>query len=375
MKRYILSFLLPLFGLTFAFAQAQVMFRILPSEQSDLSDQVNKNLTTKLKTAMTRNNAAAASELDVFVIEPTITVTNMESSSGTMQTITMCQGELTLVAKNTIDGAEYHSVTIPLKGTVVGDNEKAMIDMIANLKPTDSSFTKFVRIAREKIQEHYANNCAAIVSKAQVLYNAGEYKLCACYLFAISESLPCYEQASELLTLALAASKAPSAPQVIVKEVPVEVEKVVVKEVPVEVVKEVPVPTPAATPAPTPAPSSEWDVSISNDKISFKIDYVKGDWSHQYIEIGYTVVNNLDERTHLAIETDACITEGGDDVSRNFVEGGNRYINSPAGVTLKQKFYIKNLKVKETGYQILKFTFGQYGDRTNVVVKNLKINW
>ena len=68
--RQIASTLIALLVATTTFAQAEIMFRVLPSTQDNLSEDANRNLTTKIKTALTRCNAAAAGSFDVFVVVP-----------------------------------------------------------------------------------------------------------------------------------------------------------------------------------------------------------------------------------------------------------------------------------------------------------------
>lgn len=371
MKKTILSLMLSVVTMT-TFAQAKVMFRVQAPDSPEISEQVAKNLTTKIRTAMTRNSAAAAGDMDVFVIEPTITITDMDSSSGTMQTITACYGELTLVAMNQCDGAEYHSVTIPVKGTVVGDKEKAMLDMIANIRPVDPAFTKFVRIAREKIQTHYSNNCAAIVTKAQTLFDSGEYETCVSYLSAISEVLPCYDQASAIL---VEANKRINGEPVVIEK---EVEKVIVKEVPVEkvVVKEVPVPVQAPKPAAPKPVGMDYEISMSNSDINFVIESIDTDWPAKSIYINAKVTNNRSDREQMQFHFAKIFTADGDNISNCAVtQKGNHlsYPNrdTPKDFALKHTFAISKLEKKVPEFAILEINIGS----TVVTIKNMKVKW
>ncbi|MBQ0057033.1 MAG: hypothetical protein KBT20_05180 [Bacteroidales bacterium] len=376
MKKIFSTLLLCLGLYASANAQAVVMFQALPSTQEDLSAQANKNLTTKLTAAMTRNSAAAGGNACVFGIEPIVTVTNMEASQGTMQTVTLCQGELTLVAKNIVDGAQYHSVTIPLKGTVTGGEDKAMLEMIANIKPTDSQFTKFVRVAREKIQDYYANNCAAIMSKAQMLYDGAEYELCAAYLAAISEALPCFDQASQLLTLCL--QNMGKDPQIVeverVVEKPVIVEKVIEKPVVVEVPVEVPAPAPTPAPAPAAKPAKA-QIVVSNGEIEFDIISVKGSWKNGRVEINTVFTNELDNRDGLYIAAKTCIDNNGADISSKFYTREDSkysyYTSAPFGVERKHTFYILRQKEKTPRFDYLDLEIGD----TKVVIRDMFVDW
>lgn len=102
--------------------------------------------------------------------------------------------------------------------------------MIMGIRATDPIYTRFIRIARQKIQDYYAVNCATILQKAQSLYSLKRYEEALSYLSAISESVPCYEQAS-VLQAELAQYVPGTQPDTViiekVIEKPVEVEKIV----------------------------------------------------------------------------------------------------------------------------------------------------
>lgn len=360
--RQIASTLIALLVATTTFAQAEIMFRVLPSTQDNLSEDANRNLTTKIKTALTRCNAAAAGSFDVFVVEPTLTITGQEQSQGLMQTVNLCQGELTLIAKNAVDGSEYHSATIRTQAASTGSSETALLDMIKNIKPTDTSFSKFVRQAREKIEEHYARNCAAKVTYAQTLYDAGQYKLCVLYLNAISPVMPCYEQADELRKLAL--EKLNQDPIVIEKEVIIEkeVEKPVIieKEVVREVVVEKPVPTPF-----------NYNLTVSNNRFTIKIVSVKGVEINQRIEIEYLYTNNVKDRSSEWRYCNQCIDSQGNDLTEYFTLEGSAHFNCPYGIETKGVMHVKYV---DEHIPSLKYVSFRLGD-TKVELRDAPVDW
>ena len=71
-------------------------------------------------------------DYNVFVIEPVITVLDKQSTSGLMRNTTLVKGELTLVAKNRIDGSMYHSAVVSVSGQAAegADPYKAMISAL-----------------------------------------------------------------------------------------------------------------------------------------------------------------------------------------------------------------------------------------------------
>ena len=207
-----------------------INFSVQPlSGESELSAASQEMLQNKLRQIITRNSAGAANDYNVFVIEPVITVLDKQSTSGLMRNTTLVKGELTLVAKNRIDGSMYHSAVVSVSGQAAegADPYKAMISA---LRTTDPVYTRFIRIARQKIQDYYAANCATILQKAQSLYNLKKYPEALSYLSAVSESVPCYEQASVLQTELAQYVPDVQPDTVIIQKViekPVEVEKIV----------------------------------------------------------------------------------------------------------------------------------------------------
>lgn len=142
-----------------------VNFSVQPlSEGSELSAASQEMLQNKLKQIITRNSAGAANDYNVFVIEPLIMVVDKQSTSGLMRNTTLVKGELTLVAKNKVDGSMYHSAVVAVSGQAAegADPYKAMI---MGIRATDPIYTRFIRIARQKIQDYYAVNCATILQK------------------------------------------------------------------------------------------------------------------------------------------------------------------------------------------------------------------
>ena len=135
----------------------------------------------------------------MFAIEPTISVEKIISTKdGVVLDVPIAQGELVLIAKNIIDGAEYYSTSIELEGESLGSKDKAMKSMIKGIKVTDPAYKQFINTARKKIEEYYSTNCAFILQKAKALYNQQRYKEAISYLSAATANIPCYDQAYAL---------------------------------------------------------------------------------------------------------------------------------------------------------------------------------
>ena len=331
-------------------AQGNLQFNINRSAQKDISEKVVNALDLKLKQIMNRNSAAAADAYNVFAIDPSIELTDIVSTEGMVQNVSVAKGNLTLIAKNKIDGAMYYTMTIPVKGDAFGDKEKALLKMISNIKVTDPAFTRFIRLSRQKIEEYYDANCSVILQKAKSLSDQGKYKEAMSYLSAISPSLPCYQQSSEL-EKEISANIPVEVPHdtVVVEK---EVEKIVEKEV--EKIVEKP----------------DCQISISTQDFTFKVIECVGDMTQRRITIKAAITNvTTGNIKNLWVRMLSAYT--GEGVQLNELSCENYYQDFPSKITVPRNFYITKIDSK---INKLSFVDLKLGD-TVVEIRNLPVRW
>lgn len=357
--------------------QAQtVQFNIDPlPDDTEVSAGAAKLLETRLKQILTRNSAGAAQEQNVFAIRPELSILEKKTTAGLIENVTLVKGELTLVAINRIDGCLYHSVSIPLSGQakVTDDPYKAMIQ---GIKSTDPQFSRFIRVAREKIDTYYAENCGVIMQKAQSLYKMKKYKEARSYLSAISEAIPCFDMASELL--AQIPEENPEPDVVIVErmvEKPVIVEKPVVQRDTVVVDKTVVqrdtvvVAKPVIVEKPTPEePKPEYSITISEPFLEFKVLSCTGNMSQKRITIDAELSRTGDGSYDTFFEFQRAYNQDGESAGK--VQGGF-YRDFPPNLKIKQKFYIT-----ETDNTVTLLTLAGLRIRNVIVeIRNLPVKW
>lgn len=199
LERSLLLFVILLSG---AFPMSgQDNFAVMPVEvEGDISEEAAKVIYRKTEQIMTRNSAAAAGTADVFAVQAKLTVTGESESSGMVRNISSLTGELTLVALNKIDGAKYYSVTVPLQAASKGSGKSAAVLALANsIKATDPVYTRFVRVAREKVEEYYSEHCQEVLGTAKSLAHSGQYAFAMTYLTGMPSSAPCHDEALEII--------------------------------------------------------------------------------------------------------------------------------------------------------------------------------
>ena len=372
MKKILLSMMLGVFSITGS-AQGNLQFTINRSAQKDISETVVNALDLKLKQVMNRNSAAAADAYNVFAIDPSIELTDIVSTEGMVQNVSVAKGNLTLIAKNKIDGAMYYQMTIPVKGDAFGNNEKALLKMISNIKVTDPAFTRFIRISRQKIEEYYDANCSIILQKAKSLSDQGKYKEAMSYLSAISPSLPCYQQSYEL-EKEISANIPPEVQHdtvVVEKEVEKVVEKVVEKEVEKVVEKPVVIEKVVEKPVNTPAPDNvECQISISTQDFTFKVLECFGDMTQRRITIK-AAINNVSGNNKKDIWVGLLSAYTGEGVQLNSLSAEKAWQDFPYKITVPRNFYITNIdsKIDKLSFVDLKI------DDTVVEIRNIPITW
>lgn len=382
MKTLLLGMLMCICNIISIHAQSEIQFTISKSKQKELPENVVNALDLRLKQIFNRNSAASANQYNVFEIEPTLEISDALSTEGLIQEVSIAQGELTLIAKNAIDETMYYSMVIPLKGSSLGGEEKAMKTMISNIKITNTAFTRFIRTARQKIQDYYATNCGFILQKAQGLYEQKKYQEAISYLSAISETLPCYEQASVLLS-ELAQYSSMTTDTVVIERIvekPIEIEKVVEKPVIIEKVVEKPVVVerPVVVEKPTPqvnTPKLNYNISISANDLDVKVLKCYGNEIQRRITIELQVTNQNNTIDSGTVSFESAYTSDGMPC-KNRGALGDRFNTSygvklPPQIKLKQNFYV--LEVSE---KIGSFSYVELHIRNaKVVIRDLPVEW
>nr|WP_302831197.1 hypothetical protein [uncultured Bacteroides sp.] len=373
------------------FAQSEIQFTILKSAQADLPEGVAEALDLRLKQIFTRNSAASANQYNVFAIEPVFEISDAITTEGLVQEVSVVKGELTLIAKNSVDETMYYSMVIPVRGNAIGDNGKAMKAMIGNIKSTDTKFTRFIRLSRQKIQDYYAANCATILQRAQGLYDQKKYQEAVSYLSAVSDALPCYEQASVLLKEL--SDYMPAGPDTVivervvekpvevekivevekVVEKPVVVEKIVEKPVVVEKVVERPVIVEKVVEKPVvqETPKTNCEITFSTNRLQFKVLKCIGNASQQRITILAEMTNvDTNRNTDEFLKFISAVTDNGTECSRFQIQNG-AWMKMPPRVTLRREFYVTNIFDKFSSFSYIELLVAD----THVYIRNLPIQW
>ena len=338
-----------------------IKFNLLPMESDELPAPTVSTLSRKLATALDRSQASTEDAYNVFAVRPVITLTDAAETEGMIREVARVAADMTISAFNTVDGTVYHSVTVPLKGTATGGKEAAMKSMVNSMKPTDPVYVRFVRTARTRISDYYAENCGLIIEQARKLMTLQRYAEAANYLSGVPASVACYDQASVLLEeIAPYLNQAPDTvvvehvvevPVEHVVEVPAEPDTVVVEKV-VEKVVERPVfveqpSVPVIRNTPSAPSSPRPKITIAGTELDFVVTGCTGDISRGRITITAKITNTDARNSRPYVYFNTAITDSGTELTdliikeRNYRSGN---ISMPDGVPVTVTFEITGVR-------------------------------
>ncbi len=359
MKKYILGVLLCM-AANLAFAQGELQFTILKSNQKGLSEEVVENLDLRLKQIFARNSAAAASPYNVFAIEPVFEFSEELEVDGLIEGMSVVKGELTLIAKNLVDGTIYYNMVFPVKGSGVGGKEKAMKSMLTGIKSTDPKFTRFIRTTRQKITDYYAVNCSAILERAELLCTQGRYEEAEIYLSGVTDALPCYQQAVELL-------------KEIAKKKPAEPDTTVVTKVVRDTVYIREPAEPEQKPVVEPA-KPKYKLKNSANDLDVKVLRCFGNEEKGRITLEIQVVNRNRDISDGDLDFHTAITGEGRECRRLGSNGDSHVFfhqKMPVDIPMKLAFYVLDLHEKTD-----KLVFLELEVRgANIEIRDLPVEW
>lgn len=372
MKRhiYIICTLLLVSIWTGAGAWAQenaIKFTVKPIESEGVPEATISQMNRKLLTALDRSQASSVSRYNVFAVFPKLVITDAAETEGMIQEVGRVSAELTLTAMNIIDGTIYHSVVIPLKGSATGGKEAAIKAMANAMKPTEPVYVRFVRTARTRINDHYAENCGIIIEEARKLVTLKQYELAASYLSAVPASVSCYDQASVLLEEIM--------PYIGQTPDTVVIERVIEKVVVLQPTSPVPEADPAKEPETQPEQKPiNGQVTIDGNDLDFVITGCVGDKSRERIVITAKVTNRDIHNLRPYVSFNTVITDGGkelDDKNVRELDFRSGSLSMPDGVPVVVNFEIT--KVKEE-YKALSYV--ELSIRgVKVTIRDLSLNW
>ena len=162
---------------------------------AQLGDNNAAALKNKISKIITRNGMADAAGL--FVVTPTLTVTDDGTVDTGMTTVHVVRADLTLSVKNLFEDTVFGSQTISLQAN--GKSmEACMRSLINKVNVNDARFAKLIGDVQQGIADYYTRQMPKILAKVNSLVAREEYEDAMAALAVIPESVDEYEAVEEL---------------------------------------------------------------------------------------------------------------------------------------------------------------------------------
>lgn len=152
-------------------------------------------LKNKISKIITRNGMADAAGL--FVVAPTLTITDDGTVDTGMTTLHVVRADLTLSVKNLFEDTVFGSQTVSLQAN--GKSEEAcMRSLINKISVSDARFAKLIKDVQQGIADYYSRQMPKILAKVNSLVARGEYEDAMAALAVVPESVDEYEAVADL---------------------------------------------------------------------------------------------------------------------------------------------------------------------------------
>lgn len=165
---------------------------------NNLPEEAKNTMKTKLEQIASNNGIGGYSINPRFIIAAKINILTKDIIAGPPPMVAV-NAEIVFFIGDGIDSQVYSNATISVKG--VGTNEnKAMINAVQNITPSNKSFIDLVTVGKAKIVNYYLEKCDFIAQKAKTLSQQRKYDEAIYELMQVPEVCKsCYEKSITLI--------------------------------------------------------------------------------------------------------------------------------------------------------------------------------
>jgi len=152
-------------------------------------------LKNKISKIITRNGMADAE--GIFVVAPTLTVTDDGTVDTGMTKLRVLRADLTLSVRNNADNTVFGSQTVALQANGKSD-EACMRSLVNKVNVNDVRFAKLIRDVQKDIADYYTRQMPKIMTKVHSLVAQEAYADALTVLSMIPESVDEYATVADL---------------------------------------------------------------------------------------------------------------------------------------------------------------------------------
>lgn len=140
---------------------------VMPAAITGLTDESVSLMGNKIALMVTNNNGIATTDKgQTFIITPTFSILNTQTTSGTLQKLTIVNCTFSLFIKQTSTGLVFANVNKNISGSGY-TKEEAIAGAVSSINADDDVYSKFIDRAKAKIGAYINQNCNTYMMSAQ----------------------------------------------------------------------------------------------------------------------------------------------------------------------------------------------------------------
>lgn len=171
--------------------------------QSKLLDESNnEKLKSKMVQFLTKSGFGSDNENSAsFMIYPKMDIENDIQLDAGLEPQKMITAEITFIMKQIPENKVFGTTTLKVKG-VGKDNNEAIRNCLTSINSSSPILVDFVKNTREKIIQHYIDNCDVIITTAQTEFDKKNIEKAIYILNAVpSDAKDCYLKVQDKIKL------------------------------------------------------------------------------------------------------------------------------------------------------------------------------
>jgi hypothetical protein len=170
---------------------------VVPEPSDEFNPEQIQKLSSKITQIINNSNEVTVGYTNDIVVYPVISVNETGVVEGGLQNITVTTIDFSLFVKQVSTNLVYNTFSKKIKGS--GNNKaQAISNAFSQIKATDEAYKQFILASKTKILQYYADNCKAIIQKADNLSAKQDYEQSISLLQSIPiASTGCYNEAQK----------------------------------------------------------------------------------------------------------------------------------------------------------------------------------
>ncbi len=172
-------------SISYTYGQDLPIIAVIDNRSVDIT-HIAKSLDARLNTALKSAGIHSEGEEGLYLVGELIPVSEETVETG-MRKIMIKNFELSLRLEQPQLNLQFGHTVIPLKGSGF-DSKKAAMDAIQHLNPSASGLQSFISESVKKAHEYYTTHIDAIIDKANMLSQSGQYNEAIALLWACPNS-------------------------------------------------------------------------------------------------------------------------------------------------------------------------------------------